>query len=79
MTLWESLTISVSQIAETISPRMGTQAAEAQRSWRKQKVVLLVNTHPGASLPSEWMMSCQVTSLEDACQFPLMFSATCLT
>ena len=37
ITLWESLTISVSQIAETISPRMGNQAAEAQRTCRKQK------------------------------------------
>jgi len=73
----ESLTISVSQIAETINPRMGNRAAEAHITWRKQRAALLVNTHPGASLPPEWMMSCQVTSLENACQFPLMFSATC--
>lgn len=56
---------------------MGIEAAEARRTWRKQRGALRVNTHAGASLPPEWMMSCQVTRLEDECQFPLMFSATC--
>lgn len=31
ITLWESLTISANQIAETINPRMRIQAAEAPK------------------------------------------------
>lgn len=48
-------------MAAAINPRMGNEAAEAKRTCHACAVP--VNTHASASLPPEWMMSCQVTRL----------------